>query len=61
MINLVALREMINQKLPREAVKILNNPQKYIVFANSSQNVCVESISDITAQLLQNCDGGLRN
>lgn len=57
MINLVALREMIHQKLPREAVETLNNPQKYVVFANSSQNVCVESISDTTAQLLQNCDG----
>ncbi|MCF8135103.1 MAG: DNA-binding domain-containing protein [Synechococcus lacustris] len=57
LINLVALREVTKQKAPRQAVKTLDKPQKYIIFANSSQNVCVESISDTTAQLLQNCDG----
>jgi len=57
LINLIALREFTLQKSPRKAVRILDTPQKYIIFANSSENICVESISDPTAQLLQNCDG----
>ncbi len=57
LINLTALREFTLQKSPRKAARILDTPQKYIIFANSSENICVESISDPTAQLLQNCDG----
>ncbi len=57
LINLAALKEITQQKAPREAVKTLEKPQKYIIFANSSQNICVNSISDTTAQLLKNCDG----
>jgi hypothetical protein len=57
LINLVTLREITQQKGPREAIKISDKPHRYVIFANSSQNVCVENISDTTAQLLKNCDG----